>query len=73
MDAIEHLDTAVEHLKESSQIASDRLCAIWNPDTRKYEPRAEMVAMHDIINKNLSTWVYINKARRALTATKGGE
>ena len=32
-----------------------------------------MVAMHDIINKNLSTWVYINKARRALTATKDGE
>mgnify|MGYP003599127644 CR=1 FL=1 len=73
MDAVEQLDLAIEQLKASSRVASDRLRAIWNPDTRKYEPYAEMVAMHDIINKNLSTWHHIDRARRVLVSVKDGE
>jgi hypothetical protein len=65
-DALAHLESAKEGLLEASKIASTRLREIWNPETRKYEPYAEMVALHDIINKNLKVYNGISAAQRAL-------
>lgn len=60
------LAASEERLKEANAIASARLRAIWNEQTRTYEPREEMVALHDIINKNLAVWNGIARARRSL-------
>lgn len=60
------LASAMEALKASTQIAGARLNAIFNPETRKYEPRAEMIALHDIINANLSATVRLSRAQRML-------
>lgn len=61
---VEILDHALAALKESTKIAGDRLNAIWNPETKRYEPRAEMVALHGIVNKNLSATMRLKRALR---------
>lgn len=58
------LDGALSALKESTKVASERLNAIWNPENRQYEPRAEMVTLHQIINKNLSATMRLKRALR---------
>lgn len=66
IDPKKELEEALEQLVEASRIASDRLRAIWNPETRRYEPREEMVALHDIINQNLRVYNRIRAAMREI-------
>lgn len=61
---VDVLDGALTALRESTKIAVDRLNTIWNPATRQYEPHAEMVALHNIVNKNLLAAMRLKRALR---------
>lgn len=65
---VDILDAALTSLKEGTKVAADRLNAIWNPETRRYEPHAEMVALHRIVNKNVTATM---RLRRALRIAQG--
>jgi hypothetical protein len=67
------IQAAEEAAKEVSQIAGARLRAIWNPETRRYEPHEEMVVLHDLVNKNLSTWNRLRSVKDAYLAVRNRE
>lgn len=53
-------------IKESVDDAGKRLRAIWNPETKSYEPHDQMVLLHDAINDGLVAYQRIKKMRAAL-------
>ena len=60
----EILEEAQRALKASTDLAADRLESLFNPETRRYEPRAEADTLHDIINENVRATLRLRRALR---------
>jgi hypothetical protein len=68
-DVVSTLRSALEALQVSTDAAAARLKVIWNPETRRYEPREEMVVLHKVVNQNVLAAMRLRRVIRDLTST----
>lgn len=65
-EQIELVENLRDNAKRIGDTAGTRLAALWNPETRRYEPHEDMIAYHAIVNDALVQYMKLDRMAQNL-------